>query len=313
VKLKKFSKRYLVIFAGLIILIIFLYPKDVGSTTLTFVGDIMLSRDVGKIINKYNPEFPFLKIQDSISKADIAFANLESPISSRGEKLEKKYTFRADPKVIDGLNFAGFDVLSLANNHALDYGTIVLEDTLEILSENNMNYIGIKQESEINSDPLIIEKNGVKFAFLAYYDIDHMKNVYKFNRDWYPQPRILNEESLIKDIQNTKNKADIIIISFHWGDEYNFIHNKRQEKIAHLAIDNDANIIIGHHPHVLQEIEEYKEGLIAYSLGNFIFDQWSHEGVKDSVILEVEIRDKRIHDYKIKLIYINDEFQAVLK
>src|SRR3989344_4112491 len=137
--------------------------------TMVFVGDIMLDRGVEAVVNNYdNYRYPFLKTVDILKSADLAFGNLEGPISNSGNKQGSIYSFRFEPKAINGLKFAGFDVLSLANNHIMDYGREALKDTISILNEGNINLIGAGENYLEANNPLIREINNVKIAFLGY-------------------------------------------------------------------------------------------------------------------------------------------------
>ena len=275
------------------------------NTTLMLVGDIMLSRNVNKKIKKYGPLFPFEKISSVLKQGDIIFGNLECPISEQGTALKKKYTFKAEPDSIKGLIFA--DIVSLANNHILDYGSIAVKNTKKILKDNNIKFTGLKNKEEINQKPAIIEKQGKKIGFLAYTMI--FPNTFK---DLYPMPFPFIEKNVLKDIKNAKKQVDFLIVSNHWGEEYSFKANENQKRIGRLMIDNGADIIAGHHPHVLQPIEEYNKGVIFYSLGNFVFDQRIYEGVKDSIILKISV-DSSIKKIEKIPIHINDNFQPCLK
>lgn len=128
----------------------------------------------------------------------------------------------------------------------------------------------------------------------------------------YPSPAQVVEEQLIKDIQYAKRMSDIVIVSFHWGEELNFIHTERQRELAYLAINNGAKIVIGHHPHVLQRLEMYNEGLIAYSLGNFVSHTYEPL-TKESVILVVTIKNTTIENFDHIPIVINQDYQPVEK
>ncbi len=280
--------------------------KDVIK--LILVGDIMLSRGVGSRIKKYGGMFPFKKTASILGQGDIVFGNLESPISDNGEYLDKKYVFRADPESIKGLLSAGFDIVSLANNHILDAGKNAVDNTKDILEKNKINFIGMQNKGEINQRPIIIERDKIKFGFLAY-----TKVFPKQFKDLYPGPFPFIEENVLQDIRNAKEQVDFLIVSVHWGEEYNLKSNKEQKRIAESMIDNGADIIHGHHPHVLQPIEKYKDSLIIYSLGNFVFDQIRYKGVKDSLILKISIDKDKIKNIEKIPIYINDDHQPELK
>jgi poly-gamma-glutamate capsule biosynthesis protein CapA/YwtB (metallophosphatase superfamily) len=280
---------------------------NADEVTLMFVGDVLLgSEEMRDVIAEHGPDFPFIYISNITRSADILFGNLESPVSSNGEPiLEKEHAFRADPKSVDGLVLAGFDILSLANNHILDYGQEASIDTIDILRENGIEPVGVTYDQSDPQKPVIMEKNGIKFGFLAYTDVfpDEFMGT-------YPGPAQVVEEQLIKEIQYVKRKSDIVIVSFHWGDGVNFTPTERQKELAHLAINNGAKIVIGHHPHVVQRLETYNGGLIAYSLGNFVFNM-DEPSSKRSVILIVTIKNKTIEDFDHIPVFINQDYQPV--
>ncbi|MDD5749441.1 MAG: CapA family protein [Patescibacteria group bacterium] len=267
-------------------------PEGGQITRLMFVGDIMLSRAVGSQMEKQNDwSWPFLKIADFSQQADILFGNLEGPISARGADRGSPYSFRANPRVIEGLKLAGFDVLSLANNHALDWGKIALEDTLNILEENNIQSVGADHNSAQAQEVKIIEKNNIKFGWLAYTPF-----VNNFSRATLEQVGLtdFNREKIIEDVSKAKNIVDILIVSYHFGEEYQKQANNYQRELARLTVDSGADLIIGHHPHVVQDIEKYQDAFIVYSLGNFIFDQTFSKETMEGIIFEVIFEDKNI-------------------
>jgi poly-gamma-glutamate synthesis protein (capsule biosynthesis protein) len=231
---------------------------------LLFVGDVMMTRYVEKKIKKLNKEYiyPFEKVLDYLKTFDYVIANLEGPISDKGVKIGSKYSFRMKPDVAKALNESNINIVNLANNHIFDYGKIAFEDTLKNLEKNKIKYFGNSYE------PLIIEKEGVKIGFLGFSDfLKHLE--VKENKIGIA---VVND-NLSDIIRKAKEKVDILIVSFHWGEEYKKIANERQRKIAKIAIDSGADLVIGHHPHIIQDIEKYKDKFIFYSLGNFIFDQ----------------------------------------
>jgi poly-gamma-glutamate synthesis protein (capsule biosynthesis protein) len=231
---------------------------------LLFVGDIMMARYVEKRIKKLNKEYiyPFEKILNYLKTFDYVIANLEGPISDKGVKVGSKYSFRMKPEVAEALSKANINIVNLANNHIFDYGKVAFEDTLKNLEKNNIKYFGNSYE------PLIIEKEGAKIGFLGFSDfLKHLEV-----RENKTGIATIND-NLSEIIKKAKEKVDILIISFHWGEEYKKIANERQRKIAKIAIDSGADLVIGHHPHIIQNIEKYKDKFIFYSLGNFIFDQ----------------------------------------
>ena len=241
------------------------------SFTLVAVGDIMLDRGVGKKIETLGVDFPFECVAEILRNADLTFGNLESTISCLGSAVKgKEVTFRASPKTILGLSNAGIDVVSLANNHAMDYGSAALMETMDILAHNSVPYIGAGVNSMAARRPANFTINGIKVSFLAYSYNFHMMVEAQQEQ---PGVAIAHSDEVKMDIEKAKEWADIVIVSFHWGWEYSDHPDAETRKLAHLAIESGASLIIGHHPHVIQGVEVYKDGLICYSLGNFIFDQ----------------------------------------
>lgn len=280
------------------------------DSTMLFVGDIMLSRSVGALMEKvgdYN--LPFVKIADIVRNADLAFANLEDPVSLRGVRVGSKYSFRADPKVLQGLQHAGFDVVNIANNHIWDYGREAFLDTLKYIKDSGIDYIGGGYNFNEAHGGIIRDINGTKVAFLGYTDLISPQIS---ATEKSAGVSFLNLDQMINDIKKVKSKSDIVVVSFHWGEEYQTKHNLKQEQIAKAAIDAGASLIVGHHPHVVQEVEQYKNGWIAYSLGNFVFDQNFSKETRRGLILEVVVSDGKIKSVNKKEITISNKYQPSL-
>ncbi len=275
--------------------------------SMLFVGDIMLSRSVAKkIYESGNPLFPFLESADFLRSADITFGNLEGPISERGTNQGSVYSFRDDPKTVDALTYAGFDVMSLANNHILDWGNVALQDTLELLHDRGIQTIGAgRNDAEANA-AAIVKLGNAKIAFLGYTKT--------YPKTLKATPRSggisdFDEGRIKKVIEEAKRLADIVVVSFHWGVEYRKRSTLEQQNLAHSMIDWGADIIVGHHPHVVEEVERYKNGWIAYSLGNFVFDQDFSRETMESIALKATIKNKKIVDIVSIPININSDFQ----
>lgn len=280
--------------------------------TLVFVGDIMLSRKIGEIMAARSDwQYPFREIKNFLAEADLSIGNLEGPISSRGAKVGSVYSFRADPRAVAGLTGAGFDVLSLANNHIWDYGRDAFSETLQILEAAGIDYIGGGIDAAEAHRPLIREVKGTKVAFLAYTDLVPVGITRENSK---PAVAFLALDQIIPDIEKAKALADITVVVFHWGEEYETKQNQWQETIAHAVIDAGANLVVGHHPHVVQAVEEYHGGHIAYSLGNFVFDQNFSKfsnGTKSGLILKVSLQDKKITKVEPHTIEFTDTYQPV--
>lgn len=278
-----------------------------NEIVLMAVGDIMLNRGVELRIrqNQENHAFPFLKVKQYLSQADLVFGNLESVISDKGTNVGSIYSFRADPKAINGLTYAGFDIVSVANNHAFDYTRKALEDSLNRLKQAQMSYVGAgfnKQEAH----SIVIKQIGeTRIGFLAYNDLG--------SKNWQATENSSGiawlDENIAYGIKKAKSLVDILIVSMHFGDEYAKQPNGTQTYFAQLAIDSGADLVIGHHPHVTQPVEKYKEKYIAYSLGNFIFDQNFSEETMKGLLLKVLIQNKEIKEVIPVNIQINKNFQ----
>jgi poly-gamma-glutamate synthesis protein (capsule biosynthesis protein) len=284
--------------------------ENTKIVNVVLVGDIMLSRAVGNKMQKTNDyKFPFLEIADVLKPADIIFGNLEGPISSRGKNQGSQYSFRADPKTAEGLVFAGFNILSLANNHIWDYGKDALVDTLSILKSNDISPIGAGLNSEEANSLTIKEVKGVKIGFLAFTNL-YLKS-FEAGKS-YPGISSFDVNRVSKKISETKKSgtADFVIVSMHWGDEYQKEPSEGQIKIARQLVDAGADLIVGHHPHIVQKIESYKNAVIFYSLGNFIFDQNFSDETTSGYVIKVKIKDKKILNWEALETKINFDFQA---
>ena len=306
-EIKKFereiSKLYL---AGFLVSL----PKEEEKNIeLLFVGDIMLDRGVKYMVEKYGKgdyKFPFLKIADYLKETDILFGNLEGPISDKGKKVGSIYSFRTEPQAIEGLKFAGFDILSMANNHVFDYGREAMEDSFKRLKESEIEVLGGGFNEKEACEPLIKELKGTKIAFLAFTNLGSpywSAGKEKSGICW------LEKEKMEEIIQKAKEKADIVVVSLHFGEEYFSTPTEFQVSISHVAIDAGADLIVGHHPHVIQEIERYKDGWIAYSLGNFIFDQKFSEKTMKGLMLKVLIENSKIKEVMPIEFKINEFYQ----
>jgi len=286
--------------------------KEGNSKIVIFaVGDIMLDRGVEYMVEKYGEgdfKFPFLKITDVLKKADLLFGNLESVISDKGIKVGSIYSFRAEPEAIEGLTYAGFNILSVANNHIFDYGREAMEDNFKRLKEAGIDYVGGGfNEKEVRSG-IIKEIKGTKIIFLAYNNLGSeywRATETKSGIGWL-------DEKIKEDIKLAKEKSDLVIVSFHWGEEYQNQPNDEQKYFAHLAIDSGADLVIGHHPHVIQPIEKYKGGWMAYSLGNFVFDQYFSEETMKGLMLEIAIENKKIKETIPREIKISQKYRPAI-
>jgi len=211
-----------------------------------------------------------------------------------------------DPEVLPVLKDAGFDIVSFANNHVGDWNIKAFGDTLKRLEENNILKTGGGKNRNEAENPTIIEKNGIRFGFIGFSDVGPNWIEAKINS---PGILLASDPNFNEIIKNAKIKSDVLIVSFHFGEEYKLIHNKRQETLAHSAIDNGADMVIGHHPHVIEDIENYKGKVIVYSLGNFIFDQYFSQDTMRGMLFSATFDGKNLIKTDKKIITLNKKYQ----
>ncbi|MEI7690524.1 MAG: CapA family protein [bacterium] len=290
-------------------------------TLLTNIGDVILGRHVAYKMKAYNDyTHPWLKLSGLLSKADITFADLETPLSDRISPPDEGMSFIAPQKSIAGLKLGGVDVVALANNHSTNYGTNVFGDTLDILNKSEIKYVGGGVNSTEAYKPLIIERNGLRWAFVNYNSIigainatETSQGVAKFGiKPWAETDSPEDLAMIKKTIIEAKKQADIVVAEFHWGVEYNPNPIQSQIDVAHAAIESGANLVLGTHPHVVQGMENYQNTPILYSLGNFIFDQeWSIE-TKQGVVAETYFYNKKLVNVSLIPYQIEDYNQPRL-
>jgi len=253
-------------------------------TRLLLGGDVMLSRHVGRLArSKRDPASPFRDLAPVLQAADLAFVNLEAPFSDRGPVVEHGMVFKAEPEMITGLELAGVDIVSTANNHARDCGGHGVEFTLDWLARHDIAVVGTaKSSSEVHAGT-VIERHGVRFGFLAYtYDQSNGNHT-----DIDERVAQMDVNQMRCDVASIKERADVIVVSMHAGEEYAPKPTARQVEFAHAAIDEGARVVAGHHPHVTQPWEKYKAGVIFYSLGNLVFDQFQRVDTQHGVLAEL--------------------------
>ena len=262
----------------------------VPQVTLEAVGDIMLGRTVGQQVLAKGPQIVFAGVQSALDSADVLVGNLECAITDQSQPVQKSYDLKAPPQTAQALWLAGFTVLSQANNHAMDFGSAGLADTQKYLGQYGISTVGAGVDAAAAHTPVIITRNGLRMAFLAYVDVPPEKSGFD-PRTWTatitsPGVAWADPDQIKADVQAAKLHADVVIVLLHGGIEITDVINNidaNQRLEAHTAIDAGAALVIGSHPHVLQQIEPYHGGLIAYSLGNFVFDQY--RGIANATII----------------------------
>lgn len=288
-------------------------PARQDPVCLVAAGDIMLSRGVARESRRHGDlHHPFLRIQKYLKNCDVVFGNLENPVTPGGEITAPEMTLRADPGAETALKDAGFSILSLANNHLPDFGPQGLQDTLQYLDRAGIGHAGAgKTENEAYAENLI-EVKGMKLAFLAFTDPGLIPESYLVGVG-NPGVAFLDREKVRGAVQDAREKADFVVASIHAGAEYELGPDQIQIQYAHLAIDAGADLVLGHHPHVVQKVEKYKGKYIFYSLGNFIFDQKWSQATREGLMVRMFITSKGVEKIEFLPVFINDQDQPQLK
>lgn len=272
-------------------------PKKV---TISFVGDILMDGSVANQIAKNGEDYPWENIKDYFNDDNLTIGNLETSITTKGEIWEnKQFNFRSNPKYLSAMKKNGIDMVSLGNNHVLDYGYEGLLDTLENLDKHEILYAGAGRNREDAIKGIVTERNGLKIGFLSYSRVvPDVKWYATNNRPGIVGAYDVHIPEVIQKIKEMKREVDILILSLHWGIELSIEPRPQEIKLARLAIDEGADIIMGHHPHVLQGIEIYNGKPIFYSLGNFVFGT-KNDLTSNTIIAQVNIVDKKIDNIKV--------------
>ncbi len=269
---------------------------------LVFAGDIMLADGPGKTIE--GGEDPFAEFGEVLQSADAAIGNLECVVATCGTPCRKPYTFRAKPEVLPLLK-KHFDIVSLANNHSGDFGHDAFLENLDLLEKHKLPYFGGGRNCAHARMPHIIEIKGVRIALLGYNEYYHPR-YFEAGPDW-PGIAWSVDEQVLADIESARkrHKADLVIPFMHWGDE-EVPENDRQKEFARAMIDGGADMVIGAHPHVTQGIEYYKDKLIVYSLGNFVFDGFDEGPGRVGWILRLRLNQKGLIAWDTVVAKIDD-------
>jgi poly-gamma-glutamate synthesis protein (capsule biosynthesis protein) len=264
--------------------------------SITATGDVIPARSVNyNVVRFNNPLWPYEKVKPILEKkkTDITFINLETPLIKNCLATVEGMIFCGTDRNIKGLKAIGVTIASLANNHAGNHGENGVNQTVKLLEDNDIMVTGI-------NGPVYKDIRGITFAFLGFNDITK------------PQPGIENatNSAIKKQITQAKKEADIVVVTFHWGVEYRDQPDEDQKRLGHLAIDSGADLVIGNHPHWIQPIEFYKNKLITYAHGNFIFDQMWSQKTREGVIGRYIFYDKQLIDVEYLPLQINDYGQA---
>jgi poly-gamma-glutamate synthesis protein (capsule biosynthesis protein) len=273
------------------------------------VGDLLFDSAPKRLIQAEGGKAPFTKTASRLKGADVTVGNLECPLSNRGTPVPNKtFTFQGDPRAVQGLKYAGFDLLSLANNHARDYGGKALSDTFSLLRENGLPYAGAGKDRASAWRPAIIERNGVKIAYLAFSEITPTSFAATDSRSGTAY--VFDFDKVRTAVRAANKQADYVIVSFHWGIERRYQPTSRQVSEGRAVARDGADLVLSHHPHVIQGVEFYRGKLIAYSLGNFVFSPGSDAG-RDSMILHATMTSKGVRAVSAEPVWIGHNGRPV--
>ena len=256
--------------------------------TLIATGDVMLGRSINaRSVQQKNFTWMWEKTSETLRAADLTLINLESPFVQDCPTTNTGMIFCADVRNLEGLILTGVDIANLANNHINNFGQEGIKTTIELLNNAGIAPIG-------NGVPVFREIKNTRFVFLGFNALNRLPDI-------------------AQEISTAKAKTDIIVVCFHWGVEYTDQPTARQQELAHLAIDSGADLVVGHHPHWIQPTETYKDKLIVYSLGNFIFDQsWSLK-TRQGLLGKFTFLDKKLINSEFLPIEISTSGQPSLK
>jgi len=262
-------------------------PVPVRPLRLAAVGDVTFGNGVSTMIGLRGPRYPWLSVGRVLRRADLALANLEGAVSTRGAPVpNKQYHFRGPPGALAAAGrFAGVDVVSLANNHTLDYGRVAFLDTLRNARRFGIRTVGGGGDLERARRPAVIALGGIKVAFLGYSDVRPLGFDAAPER---PGTVPAFPELVSADVRTARERADVVVVYFHWGIERTFSPTGRQRSLARVSIAAGAQVVLGSHPHVLQPRERFGTRFVAWSLGNFVFGAGS-SGTERAGILRLEL------------------------
>ncbi len=250
-------------------------PPEPRSVTVTAVGDVSLAREVVDRMQAAGADYPYALVLDLLA-GDIVVGNFEGALTGRGEPWPKAYNFRTPPEYAAGLRAAGFDLVSLANNHAMDYGADGLFDTMAALEAAGVAFAGAGADESSAYRPVVVEAAGLRVAFVAVVATPDEGSGFSI-WEWAPSEgspgvAIGTVDAVSTVVAAARRRADFVVVMLHAGTEYSTAVDATQRALAEAAFAAGAVAVVGSHPHVPQAIEWREGKLVAWSLGNFIFD-----------------------------------------
>lgn len=254
--------------------------------TMSFVGDMLPGEYLNPLMKQNGFDYPYRNALLYLSEPDITAGNLELPITLGGTPIKgMPYVYKGHPEVLPAIKDAGFDVLSLANNHAMDQGLEGMLDTIKHLKEAGIGFMGTGNNDTEAYQPYIMEARGIKVAFVGLSNVIPSVDL-KADRNTPGIAETYDANRAAAAITAAKEEADLVVVMVHWGEDLEEVPEDDQKAKARVYIDAGADLVIGAHPHVLQGFENYKGKWIAYSLGNFIFSAYPKERGAETGVLD---------------------------
>ena len=268
----------------------------VRDLVLEAVGDITFGEQVGPAIAEHGPNYPWTFIAPTLRSADITTGNLETSVSTRGVAAIKQFTFRGPPSALPPLHrLAGFDVLTLANNHAVDYGRAALLDTIRYVHAAGIKTIGAGANDLLARRPAIVDEGGLKVAFLGYSDVNPAGFTATATE---PGTAAADVSAITADVHAALRRADLAVCFFHWGVELHPDPDSRQEMFASACLNAGAKLVLGAHPHVFGPVSRPEaRSLVAWTLGNFLFPSGGETA--RTAILRVQLDVSGVRSYRL--------------
>lgn len=276
---------------------------DTRPITVAITGDIMLGRSVGDHIRATTDRYPFNGVADWLSGFDVTIGNLECVVSTLGSPQPKQYTFEAPPLGFARVAAAGYDIVSLANNHSGDYGKQAFTDMLRHLPDHGLTPLGGGMTLAQAHTPVIRTLRSTTIGLLAYCEIEPMSFAATASS---PGHAWLDPTLMAADIRALRPRCDFLLVFTHWGIEYHPVESGEQEAMARVAIDAGADFVVGAHPHVIQPSSSYRGKPIVYSLGNFVFDEMYGEAERRGNVLSLTIQGSKLLDWSLRESRIGD-------
>lgn len=279
-------------------------PAVERRVEIAFVGDIMVAETPGELIARGID--PFAPTAAWLARADLRVGNLECVVATGGAALDKPYTFRADPRTLPVLA-RHFDGFSVANNHSGDFGEAAFAEQLGLMRQAGMPYFGGGDDLEAAHRPWVVERNGLRIAFLGYDEFKPRAFEAGVGRPgvaWSGE-----DEQVLADIAAARSqyRADLVIPFLHWGWEEEGTPSARQRAFARAMLDAGADMVVGAHPHVTQGAEIHDGKPIVYSLGNFLFNGFDTEVTRTGWTLEATLDARGVAAWRTRVVRLDDD------